>query len=46
MSPFEDPKLVLAQYRREHPEPGDYELIVYATEQPRPSVHGGIAGSR
>jgi hypothetical protein len=38
MSPFEDARLVLAQYRREHPELGDYELIEYAIVEPRPEL--------
>jgi hypothetical protein len=35
MSPFEDPALVLAQYRREHPDLGDFELISYGIISPR-----------
>jgi len=38
MSPFEDARLVLAQYRREHPELGDYELIEYAIVESRPEL--------
>jgi hypothetical protein len=35
MSPFEDERLVLAQYRREHPDAGDVELICYAMQPMR-----------
>lgn len=45
MSPFEDARLVLAQYRREHPELGDYELIEYAiVEPPSRTLHAGVEG--
>jgi hypothetical protein len=38
MSPFEDEGLVLAQYRREHPDLEDYELIAYGIVTPRPEL--------
>jgi hypothetical protein len=36
MSPWEDADMVLAAYRREHPDAGgDIEMIVYAIQEPR-----------